>query len=45
MCMYNEFVIENDVEVYWGTICERVRERDEIALGIMCVDGEFVIFL
>ena len=43
MRMYNEFVTENDAEVYWGTICERARERDEIALGIMRADGELAI--
>ena len=43
MRMYNEFVTENDAEVYWGTICERARERDEVALGIMRADGELDI--
>ena len=29
--------------VGWGTICERARERDELALGVMREDGTFVI--
>ena len=29
--------------VTWGTICERARERDELALGVMREDGTFVI--
>ena len=29
--------------VSWGTICERARERDELALGVMREDGTFVI--
>jgi hypothetical protein len=43
MRTYNEFVTEHDAELYWGTICERARERDEIALGIMRADGELKI--
>ena len=29
--------------VTWGTVCERARERDELALGVMREDGTFVI--
>jgi hypothetical protein len=29
--------------VTWGTICERARERDELALGVLRVSGDFVI--
>jgi|TARA_B110000977_G_scaffold63253_1_gene85967 hypothetical protein len=29
--------------VTWGTICERARERDELALGVMRENGEFTI--
>ena len=29
--------------VTWGTVCERARERDELALGVMREDGAFVI--
>ena len=25
----------------WGTVCERARERNELALGVMRADGEF----
>ena len=27
----------------WGTVCERARERNELALGLMRADGEFRI--
>ena len=30
-------------EVTWGTLCERARERDELALGVMRSDGSFII--
>ncbi len=40
MRSYDEFVTVNDAELHWGIICERARERDEIAVGIMRADGE-----
>ena len=29
--------------VRWGVVCERARERDELAMGVMRADGEMVI--
>ena len=29
--------------VRWGVICERARERDELAMGVMRADGDMVI--
>jgi hypothetical protein len=31
---------EEGEEVTWGTICERARMRNELALGILRADGE-----
>ena len=40
---YDEFVTVNDAELHWGVICERARERDEIAIGVMRADGELSV--
>ena len=36
---HDEFVTSSDVELYWGELCERARERDEVAIGVMRADG------
>jgi ion channel POLLUX/CASTOR len=38
---YDEFVTSNDGELTWGTLCERAREREEIAIGVVRAGGEF----
>jgi len=30
-----QFVEENEIELTWGTLCERARERKELAIGIV----------
>lgn len=39
MRRHDEFVTSSDVELYWGELCERARERDEVAIGVMRADG------
>jgi hypothetical protein len=36
---YDEFSVPEDQEVTWGTLCERARERDEIAIGVVLSNG------
>jgi hypothetical protein len=36
---YDEFSVEEDGELTWGVLCERARERDEIAVGVLLSNG------
>ena len=40
---YDEFVTSNDGELTWGTLCERAREREEIAIGVVRAGGKFAM--
>jgi len=36
----DEFVTPDDAELTWGTLCERAREREEIAIGVVRANGD-----
>lgn len=35
--------VEGEGPVTWGTLCERARERNELAIGVLRADGELAI--
>ena len=40
---HDEFVTVDEGELTWGTLCERAREREEIAVGVIGAGGEFTV--